>query len=30
MSDQTIGGKHEEKFSPLLFIFTVIVSLAGI
>jgi hemolysin III len=30
MSEQTLGGKHEEKFSAWLFIFTVIVSLAGI
>ncbi|MCS6243715.1 MAG: hypothetical protein H2172_07665 [Opitutus sp.] len=30
MSDPTIGGKHEEKFSPLLFIFTISVTLTGI
>jgi hemolysin III len=30
MSDHSHGGKHEEKFSPGLFIFTVIVTLAGI
>jgi hemolysin III len=29
MSDHTHGGKHEEKFSPWLFIATVILSLAG-